>query len=94
MVDQIQSMKHRSVKAAILSQCESKVDKELLATDDDIHQSSLLYCAPEAIDTSKWRDVIASPDVSSRVVAVVVDEAHRVSKLYVNNIKLLLLFSN
>ena len=69
MVDQVQSLRRRSVKAAILSLSESKVDKELLATDDDIHQSSLLYCAPESINTSKWRDVIASPDASSRVVA-------------------------
>ena len=52
MVYQVQSLRHRSVNAAILSQSESKVDNELLAIDDGIHQSSLLYCAPEAIDTS------------------------------------------
>ena len=33
VVDQVQSLRRRSVKAAILSQSESKVDKELLVTN-------------------------------------------------------------
>ena len=53
------------------------------ATEEEILFYRLVFCAPEAIDTPKWRDVIAKPEVSSRVVAVVVDEAHCVSKLYV-----------
>ena len=48
------------------------------------------FCAPEALDASKWRDTIAKPEFSSRVVAVVVDEAHCVSKWYIiSNIRYL-----
>ena len=47
-----------------------------------MHDGRLLFCAPEAIDVSKWRDAIAKPDFSSRVVAIVIDEAHCVSKWY------------
>ena len=82
MVDQVQSLRRRSVRAAIMSSG-SKVDKEFLATDDDIRDGRLFFCAPEAIDVSRWRDAIAKPEFSSRVVAIVVDEAHCVSKWYV-----------
>ena len=79
MVDQVQSLRRRSVRAAILSSG-SKVDKEFVAKDDDIRHGRLFFCAPEVIDVSKWRDAIAKPEFSSRVVAIVVDEAHCVSK--------------
>ena len=79
MVDQVQSLRRRSIRAAIMSSG-SKVDKEFLATDDDIRDGRLLFCAPEAIDVPKWRDAIGKPEFSSRVVAIVVDEAHCVSK--------------
>ena len=82
MVDQVQSLRCRSVRAAIMSSSGSKVDKEFQARDDDIRDGRLLFCAPEAIDVSKWRDAIAKPEFSSRVVAIVVDEAHCVSKWY------------
>ena len=82
MVDQVQSLRRRSVRAAIMSSG-SKVDKEFLATDDDIRDGHLFFCAPEAIDVSRWRDAIAKPEFSSRVVVIVVDEAHCVSKWYV-----------
>ena len=85
------------MKAAVRSQSKSKVDKELLATDDDIHQSAYRIVLPKPSTPASHRprshrhqqvDVVTSPDVSSRVVAVVVDEAHCVSKWYVDNIKL------
>ena len=79
MVDQVQNLRRRSVRAAIMSSG-SKVEKEFLATDDDIRNGRLLFCAPEAIEVSKWRDAIAKPEFSSRVVTIVVDEAHCVSK--------------
>ena len=79
MTDQVQSLRRRSVKCAILS-CGSRVDKQYVASDDDLRKSSLLFCAPEAIDMGKWRDVIAGPDISTRIVAIVVDEAHCLSK--------------
>ena len=46
MVDQVQSLRCRSVKAAVRSQSKSKVDK-LLATDDDIHQSAYRIVLPK-----------------------------------------------
>ena len=79
MVDQVQNLRRRSVEAAIMSSG-TKVQKDLLATEEDIPSYRLLFCAPEAIDTPRWRDVIAKPEVSSRVVAVVVDDAHCISK--------------
>ena len=50
MLDQVRSLRSRSVRAAIMSS-ESKIDKEFLVTDEDIHKCSLLFCAPEAIDS-------------------------------------------
>ena len=73
MTDQVQSLRCRSVKCAILS-CGSSVDKEYVPSNDDLRKSSLLFCAPEAIDMGKWRDIIASPDISTRIVAIVVDK--------------------
>ena len=81
MIDHVQSLRRRSVRAAIMSSG-SKADKEFLATDDDICDARVLFCAPEAIDVLKWRDAIAKAEFSSRVVAIVVDEAHCVSKWY------------
>lgn len=79
MTDQVQSLRRRSVRCAIMSSG-SRVDKEYVATNEDLQKSSLLFCAPEAIDLGNWRDVIAKPEISARIVAVVVDEAHCLSK--------------
>ncbi len=40
----------------------------------------LLFCAPEALALPKWRAALETPAVFERIVAVVVDEAHCVSK--------------
>ena len=82
MVDQVQNLRRRSVKADIMSSG-SKVDKEFVAKDEDIRDCRLLFGAPEVIDISKWRDTVAKPEFSSRVVAIVADEVHCVSKWYV-----------
>ena len=78
MIDQVRSLKSRGVKAAIMSSA-SGAEKGLLATDEDLCNSSLLFCAPEA----KWREALEKPELSGRVVAVIIDEAHCVSKWYV-----------
>ena len=88
MIDQVQSLRRRSVKSAIISSG-GKGDKEYLATSEDIKTSNILFCAPEAIDTEKWRDVIADPNVLSRIVAIIVDEAHCLSKRYVLDVVLI-----
>lgn len=79
MVDQVQNLRCRNVMSAIMSSG-SKVDKEYIASDEDLKESRLLFCTPEAIDYGHWRDVIAEPTLSSRIVAIVVDEAHCLSK--------------
>ena len=81
MIDQARSLRSRGVKVAVMSSG-SGVEKDLIATDDDLTNSSLLFCAPEAILSTRWRKAIEKPEVSCRVVAVVIDEAHCVSKWY------------
>ena len=44
-------------------------------------RDNLLFCAPEAATTAKWRDVQEREQFSSRIVAKSVDEAYCVSKL-------------
>ena len=83
MIHQVRSLRSRGVKAAVMSSG-SGVEKELIATDDDLASSSLLFWTPEALVSGKWRGVIENPVVSSRVVAVVIDEGHCVSKWYVS----------
>ena len=82
MVDQVRSLRSRSVKASVMSSG-SGVEKEFIATDDDLVCSSHLFCAPEALVAGRWRDAIEKTEISSRVIAIVVDEAHCVSKWYV-----------
>ena len=52
----------------------------LLATEKDMSKSKLLFCAPEALVRGKWREALEQPELSYRIVAVVIDEAHCVSK--------------
>ena len=85
MTDQVRSLRSRGVKAAVMSSG-SGVEKELIATDDNRTNSSLLFCAPEAIVSTRWKEAIEKPEVSSRVVAVVIDEAHCVSKWYAKKV--------
>ena len=79
MVDQIRSLRRRKVRAAIITSG-GGVEKALLATEEDLAKCSHLYCAPEALVRSKWREVLEKPVISDRIVAVVVDEAHCVSQ--------------
>ena len=47
MVNEVVNLRSRSVRAAIMSSG-GKVDKVLVATDDDIAHCRLLFCATEA----------------------------------------------
>ena len=38
------------------------------------------FCVPEALVMSKWRDAFEESKFSDRIMAIVVDEAHCVSK--------------
>ena len=90
MVDQVQSLRSRHVKAVILTSGgrEGTVAPELLATKETLDKASLVFCSPEALIQDKWRDVLEKPSLSERVCAVVVDEAHCVSKWYVSMLEL------
>ena len=82
MEDQVSGLKKRGVKASIITSTNStSVTKENISTSKSLATDSLFFCAPEALVTSKWRDILGS-SFSDRIVAVVVDEAHCVSKWY------------
>ena len=83
MADQVASLRRRGVLAAILSSRSSHLDKSLIATAHDFQTCSFLFGSPEALITSKLREQIDTPAVAERIVAIVIDEAHCVSKWYV-----------
>ena len=72
-------LKKHGVRASILSSSTS-VSKDNIATGECLCRDNLFFCAPEAVTSAKWRDVLESEQFSSRIVAIAVDEAHCVSK--------------
>ena len=77
MADQVSHLRHRG--AMLLSRCAS-IEKSLLATENGLSTYSFLFASPEALITSKWREIVDCRGVAERIVAVVIDEAHCVSK--------------
>ena len=88
MVDQVQCLRANGVRAVIVSSGgrEGRVAQDLLASEDTLGSASLVFCSPEALAVDKWRDSLENPSFSDRVCAIVVDEAHCVSKWYVHSI--------
>ena len=83
MADQVASLRSRGVSAAIIGHSGAVTDKNLPATEKDLTAGKyrLLFTAPEAIvGVEKWREIVQTPPLSERIVAVAVDEAHCVSK--------------
>ncbi len=72
------------MKTSLITSC-SNLAKPLIAGETNLCTDSLLFCAPEALALPKWRAVLDTPAVFERIVAVVVDEAHCVSKWYIND---------
>ena len=68
-----------SAPVAILSSS-SSVSKDNIGTEECLFRDNLYFCAPEAVTTAKWRDVLEREQFSSRIVAISVDEAHCVSE--------------
>lgn len=79
MADQVLNLRRVGVRSAIVSSG-AGVQKDLVATEENLEKSSVLYCAPEALVGSRWREVIKKSIVSERIVTVVVDEVHCLSK--------------
>ena len=83
MVDQVRSLKSKGVHAVVISSSSREntiVDREFRATETSLSSASLIFSSPEALTHTKWREALENPVVSHRVCAVVVDEAHCVSK--------------
>ncbi len=77
MEDQVSGLKRRGVKASITSS--DSVTKEHICTEEGLATDNLFFCSPEVLATSK-RNSFDRLEFSGRVVALVVDEAHCVSK--------------
>ena len=80
MVDQTTSLRSRKVKCSIIASSVDSISKDLVATDSSLLTDSLVFCTPESLVQSQWRQSIDRLEVSRRVVAFVIDEAHCVSK--------------
>ena len=78
MVDQVCSLRKRAVHAIVIMAGSGGVEREVLATEEELAECSLLYSAPEALTRSKWRELLEKPVFTSRIV-VVTNKAHRVS---------------
>ena len=82
MTDQVQGLRDKGLSAVIVSSGgrEGKVRRDLQASEETLRKASLAFCSPEALVQDKWRDILEKPGLADRVCAVVVDEAHCVSK--------------
>lgn len=81
MADQVRNLRDRGVKAVVVSSSSRDgISKEFLATESTLASASIIFCSPEALVLAKWRDALEKPDVSDRICAVAVDEAHCISK--------------
>ena len=82
MIDQAQNLKSKGVDAAIMSTSAGfgESGRNLLASDTSLSNSKILYCSPEALQRGRWRESLRSPMLYTRIVCVVIDEAHCVSK--------------
>ena len=83
MVDQVRSLRAHGVEAVIISSGAregSLVDKEFLATENNLKSASLIFSSPESLAHSRWREALETPTVTNRVCAIIIDEAHGVSK--------------
>ena len=79
MVDQVTDLKMHGIDSTIISGSD-RIERSHLTTAQRLEGDCLLSTVPEAMFGHKWRDCIEKPDISNRIVATVVDEAHCVSK--------------
>ena len=84
MADQIKSLRDSGVKAVVISSgSKDTFTSDFIASESILRTASLIFCSPEALISPKWRVALEKPNISDRVCAVAVDEAHCISKWYV-----------
>ena len=95
MVEQVQRLREKGINAVIISSGgrEGRVPGDLQATESTFASASFIFSSPEAAAQNKWRDLLVKQSVSSRVCAVVVDEAHCISKWYVTDTSFILVIT-
>ena len=82
MIDKARKLRKRGVEAAIMSTAAAcgMECRSLLATEEDLSKSKLLFGAPEALLRGRWREALEQPKLSCRTVAGVIGEAYCFSK--------------
>ena len=84
MADQIKSLRDSGVKAVVISSGSNDTfTSDFIASESTLRTASLIFCSPEALISPKWQVALEKPNISDRVCAVAVDEAHCISKWYV-----------
>ena len=68
------------IELSSLCLCIEFLSKDNIGTEECLCRDNLFFCAPEAVTTAKWQDVLEREQFSSPIVAKSVDEAHCVSK--------------
>ena len=79
MEDQVSGLRKRKVNASIMTSSAS-VSPANLCQDKNLHKDSLFFASAEALVTPKCRGLFELDHFTSRIVAIVVDEAHCISK--------------
>ena len=74
MEDQVASYSAKGIKAAFID-CESDMDKKASVTG-----GAVLFGPEALISNRKWRPMLREQPYASRLVALVIDEAHCVKK--------------
>ena len=80
MADQIKSLE--TVESMLWSYLAPRTLLQviLLLRSQHSEQLAFIFCSPEALISPKWRVALEKPNISDRVCAVAVDEAHCISK--------------
>ena len=74
VLDQLQRLQYRDAKASIVTSGTGimAASKKLLATDSSVLSDSILFCVPESLVKSRWREAFEDLVVLSRIVAVII----------------------
>lgn len=79
MEDQVRGLREKGVRTSIMSSSKA-ISGANMATEESLSSDSLFFCAPEILDECRWREAFDRTEFTERIVALVVDEAHCISK--------------